>query len=259
MNDHNLDDLIIDTATPKNQKTKSLLTIVALLIIVLIAGIILTKTLLRSPQNDTLAFEENISEMIAPELKLQENVEVSTPKEVVSSPVVAQKKTTEEKVEPKSSEVAEEKSVVIEESVEPAAVEKKDAPKESIEPTVAQTKPDLELPPTEESTHNKTAESVTPKALQPKATVKKQTPKRSTPETVSMGKYYVQVGSFRENPSPRFLTIIKSNGFAYHITKPDNTGYKKLLIGPYKTRAEVDKARNTIRDRIHKSAFVVQK
>jgi len=80
-----------------------------------------------------------------------------------------------------------------------------------------------------------------------------------TPKSTVSGKYYVQVGSFKENPSTRFLSVIKSSGFKYHVTKPDRTGYKKLLIGPYKTRAEVDKARDVIRDRIHKSAFVVQK
>ena len=104
MNDHNLDDLIIDTVAPKNNKTKSLLTVIALFIVVLIVAIILTKTLLKSPENDELNFEENISEMIAPELKLQEpskEVKVAKPKEkeeLSLSTIIKEKITAPEEV-----------------------------------------------------------------------------------------------------------------------------------------------------------------
>ena len=72
MHDHNLDDLIIDNIEPKNSKTKSFLTIIALLIVVMIVAIILTRILLKTPDHSDLAFEEDVSEMIAPELKLKE-------------------------------------------------------------------------------------------------------------------------------------------------------------------------------------------
>lgn len=72
MHDHNLDDLIIGTVPTENTKTKSFLTIVALLIVVMIVAIVLTRILLKTPDNNTLALEENMTEMIAPELKLQE-------------------------------------------------------------------------------------------------------------------------------------------------------------------------------------------
>jgi len=259
MNDHNLDDLIIDTIAPKNNKTKSLLTLVALLIIVLIVGIILTKTLLKSPENDELAFEENMSEMIAPELKLQESTEVAKPKEEPSLPAII-----EEKTKVKVPEVIHEETVSIEEAVKPVVEEKKPEPVHIKKPTVTKTKPAIELPVTQQPEHKKTSKVVTTskpktKVTKPKTTTEKPVVKHQAPKTTSTGKYYVQVGSFKENPSPRFLSVIKSSGFKYHVTNPDRTGYKKLLIGPYKTRAEVDKARDIIRDRIHKSAFVVQK
>jgi hypothetical protein len=34
---------------------------------------------------------------------------------------------------------------------------------------------------------------------------------------------------------------------------------KKVLIGPYKSRPQVDKVINRVKDRINKSAFVVKK
>jgi len=264
MNDHNLDDLIIDTIAPKSNKTKSLLTIVALLIIVLIVGIILSKTLLKSPENDELTFEENMTEMIAPELKLQENTEVAKPKEESSLSTIIEEKVTEQKTEVKAPEVIHEETVTIEENKKPVAEEKKVEPVEIKTPKVTETKPTIELPVTQKPVHKETPKAVTkskPKAKvqKTKTAAKKPKVKYTTPKTTTSGKYYVQVGSFKENPSPRFLSVIKSSGFKYHVTNPDRTGYKKLLIGPYKTRAEVDKARDVIRDRIHKSAFVVQK
>ncbi|MEN8726942.1 MAG: hypothetical protein ABF276_03155, partial [Sulfurovum sp.] len=81
MHDHNLDDLIIDNIEPKNSKTKSFLTIIALLIVVLIVAIILTKILLKTPNGNGLAFEENVTEMIAPELQLKETPQPQKAKE----------------------------------------------------------------------------------------------------------------------------------------------------------------------------------
>jgi len=260
MNDHNLDDLIIDTIAPKNNKTKSLLTIVALLIVVLIVAIILTKTLLKSPDDETLTFEENVSETIAPELKLQEPETVAKPKEEASLPNLIEETVTPPK-EVKEPELVEE----ISRPVATETVPKVEETLETEEAPVTTTKKVVSKP---KETKPVVKEPVKPKVTtRPKTEVKKPvtkpvkkpTVKQSTPQTSSTGTYYVQVGSFKENPSPRFLSVIKSSGFKYHVSRPDRTGYKKLLIGPYKTRADVDKARDIVRDRINKTAFVVEK
>jgi len=103
--------------------------------------------------------------------------------------------------------------------------------------------------------------SVKPKVTaKPKSEVKKPTKKPvATKRPSTSGSYYVQVGSFKEKPSKRILSVITGSGFKYTILPPDRIGNKKLLIGPYKTRKEVDKAREVVRDRIHKNAFVIQK
>lgn len=272
MNDHNLDDLIIDTIAPKNNKTKSLLTLIALLIIVLIVAIILTKTLLKSPENTELVFEENMSAMVAPELKLKDPVkeevaEISKPKEATPLSTIIDEKvpttiTAPQKKETVTTTVAQTPSALTQEV--PTHVEKK---QETITKAVKKTKPAIELP-----SYSKPVVKVT-KPAKPVTPVKKvhTIPKKPThiaqkkparkiaPKPTLTAKYYVQVGSFKETPSSRFLSVITGSGFKYHVTKPDRAGYKKLLIGPYKSRAEVDKARDIVRDRIHKSAFVVQK
>ena len=103
MHDHNLDDLIIDNIEPKHSKTKSFLTIIALLIVVLIVAIILTKILLKTPDENGLAFKEDTTELIAPELQLKETPKPQKVKEEPSlsnmieskpqAPVVATNKT----------------------------------------------------------------------------------------------------------------------------------------------------------------------
>jgi len=257
MNDHNLDDLIIDTIAPKSNKTKSLLTIIALLIVVLIVAIILTKTLLKSPENSELLFEENLSESIAPELKLQEpskEVKVAKPEEEVSLSTIIEEKISapKEVAKPEVNEVTETETTEEKETpiVEPVketvriTEEVTSVPKVTVPPEVKKPKPEVKKPVVKPS---------------PKP-VKKPTVTKKAPKPTASGKYYVQVSSFKSaQPSQRLLSVIKSSGFTSHVTAPDRTGYKKLLIGPYKTRTDVDKAKDVIRNRILKSAFVVER
>ena len=113
MHDHNLDDLIIDNIEPKNSKTKSFLTIIALLIVVLIVAIILTKVLLKTPNENGLAFEENTTEMIAPELQLKETPKSQKVKDGPSLSNIIESKPQAPIVETKKTENIEKPSVVI--------------------------------------------------------------------------------------------------------------------------------------------------
>ncbi|WP_373030948.1 SPOR domain-containing protein [Sulfurovum sp.] len=305
MHDHNLDDLIIDNIEPKNNKTKSFLTIIALSIVVLIVAIILTKILLKTPNENSLAFEENTTELIAPELKLKEIPKPQKEKEEPSLPEIIANKLTVPAVETKKPVVIEEPAVVIKkepvlsniidqeikapapETKKPVIVqaplptlkekEAKDAAdiaywkamqekrkaeetaKESV--TIKETTVVIKKEQTEEVVQIK--EPVKPKKVKtavvktPKPVV---TPVTTTPvpKSVSTTKYYVQVGSFRTNPSSRFISVIKNNGFQYTI-KRTSDGTRKLLIGPYKDRASVNRALVNVKDRINKSAFVVKR
>lgn len=113
MHDHNLDDLIIDNIEPKNSKTKSFLTIIALLIVVLIVAIILTKILLKTPNENGLAFEENTTELIAPELQLKESPKTQKVKEEPSLSNMIESKLQAPVIETKKMESVEKSAVVI--------------------------------------------------------------------------------------------------------------------------------------------------
>jgi DedD protein len=251
MTDHNLDDLIIDNIEPKNRKTKSFLTIIALFIVVLIVAIILTRTLLKTPTDNTLTLEEDTTELIAPELKLQKKAPQS---EKVEEPSL--KDIIEE--EPKAPEI---KAPAAVEPPKPKTVEKVE--KQEVE--VPKPQP-LEIPDTEEKVPAPEVvvkkeipvieEPEPKKVVTPKPVIKEPVVKKTVPATKQ---YYIQVGSFSKDPSTRFLSVIKNSGFDYHLTKADAKGTRKLHIGPYKTRAEVNAALKQVKDRINKSAFVIKK
>lgn len=260
MNDHNLDDLIIDNIKPKNGKAKSLLTIVALLIIVLIVAIILTKIILKDPSEEKVTLEENITEMISPELRLQ-NVAIKKEKEEETKlSTIIEKELSEPVKAPEVKEIVETSEPVKSEEtkVEVAETEKPKVEKAKEEVAATQnveiTKEFDQSPTVPEVKESpKVEEVVVPKTKPTPVEAKK--PKTTT--AVSGQTYYIQVGSFSQTPSSRFLGTIKNSGFNYKITTSGKT--KKLLIGPYKSRSSANTALIRVKDRINKSAFVVKK
>ncbi|WP_309497793.1 SPOR domain-containing protein [Sulfurovum sp.] len=254
MTDHNLDDLIIDNIEPKNRKTKSFLTIIALFIVVLIVAIILTRTLLKTQDNNALVIEDDTTELIAPELKLQEKpqqvekVEEPTLESIIEEEPPAPEIKIEAPVDiPEAIKV--EKKIEVPEPIIPAPVEppKKEEKIPAPEP-VKEIKKEVPLPP---------VKPVVKKPVAKKPIVKEPVAKKTA--VASDLQYYIQVGSFSKDPSARFLSVIKNSGFNYQLTKANVKGIKKLHIGPYNTRPEVDVALKKVKDRINKSAFVIKK
>lgn len=243
MNDHNLDDLIIDTDTPKQSKAKGFLTIIALLIVVLIVAIILTKIILKEPDIQSPELAENNTEIISPELTLQDTEEVLEEESDLSKMIESE---IESPTEPQpSNEEVKKETVTIEENKQtyttPATV-----------PAVKAEKPQVPAK-TAPATQDKTKSSPEKPHTNP---IKK----KIQPATQSTSLYYVQVGSFSKTPSAdsHLISAIRKNGYHYTLYKAPN-GMKKVLIGPYKSRAQADKAIIRIKDRINKSAFVFTK
>jgi len=250
MHDHNLDDLIIDeTVTQKNEKTKGILTILVLVVIVLVVAIILTKIILKEPKVDTIV-EDNASEFIDPELTLEKKGD--SPKE--------ENKT----VLDDSIDMNETYSIDEEDDDDIEAKQKNPLPKPVVEPD------NVIKPPKESHKVEHTVEHRPNKKLNQKVSINndfdqihrtKVTPSRThivkhnQTHLKTVQKYYIQVGSFSQQPSDSFLGTIKNKGFNYTILSLSN-GMKKLLIGPYQSRQAVDKALPKVRDRISKGAFV---
>ena len=243
MTDHNLDDLIIDNIEPKNRKTKSFLTIIALFIVVIIIAIILTRSLLKTQDNNQLILEEDSIELIAPELKLQEKPEKIEKIAEPSLEDIIEKK-------PKVPEVKIEKPVIIPKPEKIESIKKV----EKKEPVIPAPQP-IELPKIEEKIPAPVKEEKKEVPVIPKPVEKKPV----TQKPITKEQFYVQVGAFNKEPSKRLLSVIKNSGFNRPVIKTDAKGTKKVLIGPYETRAEVDVALKKVKDRINKRAFVIKK
>ncbi|MCB4743478.1 MAG: SPOR domain-containing protein [Sulfurovum sp.] len=232
MNDHNLDDLIIDTHEKQNGKAKGFLTIVAIFIIVMIVAIILTKIILKKPNEDMVSATEIASEMISPELTLkntpQENLKNN---KEISNMTNNEAATQEEKEENTPIQQVSEETVLINEQKSKSIVKTIEKPVKS--------KEIIAIPEAKPMVKNKS--------------------KLPTSSQTIQEKFYIQTGSFSKVPSTNshLLRIVKKRGYRYQIIHINNT--HKVMIGPYESRSDADRAITKIKNLISKNAFIVKR
>ena len=264
MNDHNLDDLIIDNIEPKSSKAKGILTIVALLLVVFILGIILMSVDFSDSKSDKNKLEENDTEMVSPELTLENVSNIKKPEAEPKLNEIIEEKLNKPVTPPKASEETIE-------SLQESAKPKIDTPKVIEKPVVpekvvSEKVPDSKKVPetkkveiTKEFTQTPTQTEVKPVVKEEKTITIAPVPKevKKTAAVSSGPTFYIQVGSYTNLPSQKFLSRINNNGFQYTVKTVGKS--KKVLIGPYQDRSTVDAAIVRVRDLITKSAFVVKK
>ena len=268
MNDHNLDDLIIDNIEPKQkQKAKGFLTILALAIVVLIVAIILTRILLKDPNEDKLLLETNETEMISPELTLQSAPEPTEKLEQleqeIPEPTMVEEPVTPQEPEPAlEPEPTPEPETMIEETPEePTPTPVAEEP----EPVILEP---VEEPKEEEKQTEMPAPAKVPQHIIEEATQRPTSrpanvitrPGENVPasKTSVNGDFYIQVGAYKNPPSKSLLAKLKQNGFTYTVIRT-SSGLNKVLVGPYPDRPSVDRALTEVKSRINRGAFVYKK
>ncbi len=233
MNDHNLDDLILDTRHGKKSMLKNLLTLVALLIVILFAGIVLSRMILNDSTKLAQDVEVNGTENVDPELTLvDDDTDRAFPDKLskTSEPETTQTIDTPDIVKPKpvfeTPKQHETKPVAIQTHIQP--------------------KSQPHATPTRTAEVHKTR----PKTLHP-------TP--SPTDTASQRAFYIQVGAFAKMPPEKtgLIRKIRQNGYAYTV-RTSARGTKKVLIGPYRSRDAADRAIVRIKRLINAQAFVVK-
>jgi DedD protein len=225
MNEHSLDDLIIGEPSPTTKKSKSLLTIIALIVIILLIGILLSKMILGTSEDGIDLSEENQTTFVSPDLipmnspKVQKHNNDLTPIKHEKLPKKQIIKVTKKPVQPQK---------VSQKSTKPKVPKVKVTPKPKVvkKPVVV----------------NK-----------PKA---KQTPKPK--ELFGKGKptYFVQVGAFNRDPNPKFLKKIENAGLNYVIHKNEKT--RRVRVGPYGSYTEAKAALSDVNSSIGIAGFVVK-
>jgi len=262
MNDHNLDDLIIDNIDPKNSKTKSFLTIIALAIVVLIVAIVFTKIILTNPNEKDPLEEKNSSTYLSPDLMLQDTQDVNIKEETITvedSPSDTMDLSKLQITPTSHNNTIEADFINKSISKKQDPIVPKEEKKSLIKDILAEKKIAAQKVAKERA--KIAAERKKQKAFEEKIKIKEAKAKAKKVVKVkktSTVKFYIQVGSFSKTPSNRFLFIIKKSGFHYIMT-PVSSGVKKLLIGPYSTRNAASNALVRVRDRINKSAFIVKR
>ena len=69
--------------------------------------------------------------------------------------------------------------------------------------------------------------------------------------------YFIQVGSFSKyTPNKRFLNSITNLGYTYSYRKVKSLN--KVLVGPFKTSKEANKAKAILRSKVERGAFLVK-
>ncbi len=242
MQDHNLDDLIIDTPRSKESKAKGVLTIIALLIVVLIVAIILTKIILKDPDTGTAALNDDATEMIDPELTLENTTQEPKAKEDNQAEL---SKMIESEIKGPEEEKVKTKTITVEETPKaPKAV--KPEPVKPAPAPVAKAPVKKEVVALPKDTYS------TPKKAAPSKP-------KPAPVTVATGGYYIQVASYKNmlTTNSRLIKTLRKYHYSYKIM--NENGMHKVRIGPYKSREAVDRAIVRVKNLINKSAFVVKK
>ncbi len=223
MHDHNLDDLILNKPSRKRSGVKNFLTLAGLLVVILIAGIVLSRMILNDAAQTLVPQEIDDIGANNPELELKQPSERTSLRlnESDSAPSVSTRIELPKKPEAHVRQVPQQ-------------------PKQTV---VAHT----DTKPKRHATKAKPAKQE-----------KSQREKTTTLPSEKRDDFYIQVGSFSKTPPEKSLILqkIKRNRFSY-IIRESRYGSKKVLIGPYKNRAEADRAIVEIRRRITPQAFVV--
>jgi len=228
MNDHALDDLIIGDPAPVGKKSKTFLVVIALVVIILLVGILLSKMILGTSEEEITVADKNQTEFVSPELIPMGN---NNPKKSSDlKPIVKEKLPAPTK--PKKQSVKK----------QPAKkpVKKKEIIKVTKKKEIVQkTKPK--------------------KTISKKTAGKKSVKQPSKPSALfGEGKptYYIQIGAFNREPNPKFLKKIEGAGLHYTVNKNEKT--RRVRVGPYGSYAEAKAALLDVNSSIGIMGFVVK-
>jgi DedD protein len=79
--------------------------------------------------------------------------------------------------------------------------------------------------------------------------------------TSKVSGFYIQIGAFTKQPSPKLLKEISSKGFSYAVHPVEVNGmlYNKVIIGPYPTRALASQKLPEVKQKFKRSSAYILK
>ena len=251
MNDHNLDDLIIGEPKSEDKGSKSLLTLIGLILIILIVGVFLAKLIFSEPETvSNEATTEELTGVVKP-LQHETTDRLKGPKAQPTEEIPDELKPLSKETLPESEELTPLKPSVSHTVAQTHRTpSRKTAPRQPIPPhTIVSGKPST--------------------TSQPKIRVKKPNPRQLFAQQKSKAKskakptatvkkiYYIQVGSFKRMPNQKYLDKIKAQGYKPVIVK--SGAMIKVRVGPYGSYAEAKGRLPEVKEKLGISGFVVRK
>ncbi len=268
MYDHNLEDLIIEDPEPSKKKPKKIVTLIALIIIILVSGTMLTKMIFGNGEStdkkSTVSNDRRVDKELSP---IKSPIKVKSPNDaeelpdelapLSENPSKIQMEDEEERKSEKSTALIEEiEDVTQGEEEKPVAnAQKEERIRKTEEPVIKE-----KSSPPEKKRKKKRERRVERKehrkSPKPSELFKQQKRKEHTRERVASGRYYIQVGSFSKRPNDEYLDNIAKSGYRYITVKSENL--VKIRIGPYRSYEEAKAELPTIKSKLNIAGFVVK-
>lgn len=261
MSDKTLDDLILTDPEPEEEKkSKSILVLLALVVLLIVVGAILAKMIFSSPEDNNATIKDGAEKSVQ-EVKINKSKENSsdntstatgTKKSELSPlnengmPASVDTVTLNDNNENKNNDDIQNDST--------AKSEFSDNSK-NIPDSVEEHNKKI-LAAISHKNNNKNSENkVITHEKKPKAkhkTVSK--PKIKHTVYGGAGNVYIQVGSFAKGPDSSFINKILKAHFKYRIKEVN--GYRRVLVGPFRSSAEAQRYLGTVKAKISQNAFI---
>ncbi len=243
MSDSNtLDDLILNDPEPENSKSKGILILLGLVVLLIIVGAILAKMIFSSP--DDVKQESNKD--VKKEVNLSSNTKDN--KKLQSMPEDADLAPLDDTAMPNADTVA------IDDKEKDTKAEDKKENSDAMTITRAEPKDNID---TQADTEVKKVEEKAKPKPKPKPKIQNIV-HHDKPKTKRLigghGNVYIQVGSFSKGPTESFINKIRRAGFRYRIKEVN--GFRRVLVGPFASEAEANRYLGKIKAQISPSAFI---
>ncbi len=260
-NDNTLDDLILNEPEPEKAKSKGLLALLALVILLIIVGAILAKMIFSEPE-PTKAKDNQDNQKVEVASDINSNLDDITENKADKneSKNLAPLSTDPDLAPLNDDMTANVDTVNIDEEKNSKDKTKDETQNLKGDSTkIANKEEELGVAPVGKVTSAKKEENDAPKKVVVKERVEKEkkvvtkTPK-PTRKIGGRGNVYIQVGSFTKGPESSFIRKITRAGFRYKI-KTQN-GYRRVYVGPFESRKEAAKYLGRVKSQINPQAFI---
>ena len=247
MNDHNLDDLIIGDPEPGGGKSRSFLSLIALVLIILIVGVLLAKLIFSGPEEIESTEQTELTGMVNPAGQAKKQGAKARPAEQIPDelkPITRETLPENEALKPLPSPTAHEKKSLAPKKVEKPLPLRTGKTPQTVKKAETSAKPKIRL----ETKPKPKPAQLFKKVPSTSKTAKTGTTKRS---------YYIQLGSFKRMPEQKFLDRIKNAGYTPLIIRSGDM--IKVRIGTYGSYAEAKAKLPEIKSKLGIAGFVVRK